>query len=414
MAKRRSGLNSLWNDWRRRLPQGKQIQALATRRMNLWAKASILTLPIPTHSQPNCSTTSWPRMAAVHDAISARSSLLAALLHNIGKSKGDKGTSQDFLRHDPSPWQSAPVKPADLQRAAIVVRFHRGSLPTRSAKAARCPPNKRKPQMHSQPVLRLTNALNITHDGHIRRIQLKIAKSELMIKANGNGAIIIAAEGYSPLKRFAAQTIAAERHLLKTVLHSHHGRPNSGRISPALGEEHRSRRKCKRNSGAHAPPLQLEKDQPLRRDQTSINSVHVCDGESECTSTVLYLGMSGARFLHAGVRGRGRFTSTAAQHQNLPAGCRGESALHSPHLQNPLHADFVSGHKLAAKNADGTFLLNHTTEATLPDVAVSDGFQLQVGEMRITALETPGHTESMLLRNHERREVSSTMCGSNR
>lgn len=37
-------------------------------------------------------------------------------------------------------------------------------------------------------------------------------------------------------------------------------------------------------------------------------------------------------------------------------------------------------------------------EATFPHVAVEDGFQLQVGKMRITALETPGHTpESMCL-----------------
>ena len=51
------------------------------------------------------------------------------------------------------------------------------------------------------------------HDGHIRRIQIENER----IRTKGNEALMIAAEGYSPLGR-CAQTIAAERHLLETVL----------------------------------------------------------------------------------------------------------------------------------------------------------------------------------------------------
>ena len=51
------------------------------------------------------------------------------------------------------------------------------------------------------------------HNGHIRRIQVENAQ----IGIKGNEAVTIAAEGYSPLSA-SAQTIAAERHLLETVL----------------------------------------------------------------------------------------------------------------------------------------------------------------------------------------------------
>src|SRR5207302_909939 len=37
--KRMTGADSLWPVWRARLPQGKQIQEIATSRLKLWAKA---------------------------------------------------------------------------------------------------------------------------------------------------------------------------------------------------------------------------------------------------------------------------------------------------------------------------------------------------------------------------------------
>jgi CHAD domain-containing protein/HD superfamily phosphodiesterase len=214
------GPNSLWQAWRAGLPQGKQIQALATRRMKLWANGLDPDFP---HSE---------RVAALAlqlydglfafgwrpsvDGISARSSLLAAaLLHDIGKSKGEKGhhkTSFDMIRAHGNPlgW-----KAADMQRAAMVARFHRGVLPTRKQKALRdLLPDEQKATIQLAAILRLANALDANHDGHIRRIQIE----DVQIRTKGNEALIIAAEGYSPLGP-SAQTIAAERHLLETVLH---------------------------------------------------------------------------------------------------------------------------------------------------------------------------------------------------
>jgi CHAD domain-containing protein/HD superfamily phosphodiesterase len=218
--KKMIGPDSLWQVWRAALPQGKQIQALATRRMKLWAN----TLdPDFAHSERVASlalqiydgllSSGWQSSI---DQASARSSLLAAaLLHDVGKSKGDRGhhkTSFDLIRAHGTPlgW-----RPADLHRAAIVARFHRGSLPTRKHKSLRdLLPDEQKGTIQLAAILRLANALDAAHDGHIHRIQIE----KDQIRTKGNEALIIAAEGYSPLSK-SAQTIAAERHLLETVLH---------------------------------------------------------------------------------------------------------------------------------------------------------------------------------------------------
>jgi len=67
-------------------------------------------------------------------------------------------------------------------------------------------------------------------------------------------------------------------------------------------------------------------------------------------------------------------------------------------FETHLHADFVSGHRELASRTGAHIYIGEQAEATFPHVAVQDGFQLQVGKMGITALETPGHTpESVCL-----------------
>jgi CHAD domain-containing protein len=214
------GPDSLWQVWRAGLPQGKQIEILATRRMKLWAKGLDPDFP---HSERVASLAlqlydgllarGW--QPAI-DAASARSSLLAAaLLHDVGKSEGEKGHHKISLHLIRAHGNLLGWKPADLQRAAIVARFHRGSLPSRKHKSLRdLLPDEQKAVIQLAAVLRLANALDSAHDGQIRRIQIENAQ----IKTKGNEALVIAAEGYLPLGE-SAQTIAAERHLLETVLH---------------------------------------------------------------------------------------------------------------------------------------------------------------------------------------------------
>jgi hydroxyacylglutathione hydrolase len=67
-------------------------------------------------------------------------------------------------------------------------------------------------------------------------------------------------------------------------------------------------------------------------------------------------------------------------------------------FETHLHADFVSGHRELAARTGASIYIGAQAEATFPHTAVQDGFHLQVGKMRITALETPGHTpESVCL-----------------
>jgi len=218
--KKMIGPDSLWQVWRSGLPRGQQIQALAMRRMKFLANGLD---PDFAHSERVASlvlqlydgllASGW--QPAV-DGVSARSSLLAAaVLHDVGKSEGEKGHHKatfDLIRAHGNPlgW-----KAQDLQRAAIVARFHRGALPTRKHKALRdLLPDEQKAAIQLSAVLRLANAFDAAHDGHIRHIQIEGDQS----KAKRNEALIIAAEGYSPTGS-SAQIIAAERHLLETVLH---------------------------------------------------------------------------------------------------------------------------------------------------------------------------------------------------
>ena len=61
-------------------------------------------------------------------------------------------------------------------------------------------------------------------------------------------------------------------------------------------------------------------------------------------------------------------------------------------FETHLHADFVSGHKELAARTGATIYIGKAAEATFPHVAVSDGFELQVGQALVRVLETPGHT----------------------
>lgn len=237
------GPETLWQEWRGAMPQGKQIQTLATRRMKLWASRLDPDFP---HSERVASLalqlydgllgSGWQPAL---DASSARFSLLAAaLLHDVGKSEGEKGhhkASVNLIRKHGNPlgW-----KEPDLQRAAAVARFHHGALPTRKHKLLRDQlPDEQKATIQLAAILRLANALDAGHDGQIRRLRVEnvdTVKSRTRGAAgagqrtNGflrkatvlapNEALVIAAEGYSPLGS-AAQIIAAERYLLETVLH---------------------------------------------------------------------------------------------------------------------------------------------------------------------------------------------------
>jgi HD superfamily phosphodiesterase len=246
------GPDSLWNLWRAGLPHGKQTQQIATQRMMLWAKALDPDFP---HSErvSRLALQLYDGLLAAgllesSNGADARASLqVAALLHDVGKSQGNKGhhkVSFELIRSHGAPlgWSQE-----SLQRAALVARFHSGALPTRNHKALRdLLPDEQKITIQLAAVLRLANALDIAHDGHIRRVnfenasiekaklekaKLENAKPQKLTAAKRrtteflrkparlapNEALLIAAEGFEPGSP-TAQAVAAERYLLETVL----------------------------------------------------------------------------------------------------------------------------------------------------------------------------------------------------
>ena len=239
------GPDSLWNVWRAGLPQGKQIPEIATRRMKLWAQALD---PDFAHSErvARLSTELYDGLVAAGlfeessdplpeqngAAGHARAILYAAaLLHDVGKIKGNKGHHKESLnlikKHGtPLGWNEQ-----DMQRAAVVARFHCGALPTRGHRLlSDLLPAEQKTTIQLAAVLRLANALDATHDGHIRKVKIENAGDQPKSRkqrTNGfvrkpaalarNEALVIAAEGYAN-GTSTAQIVAAERYLLETVL----------------------------------------------------------------------------------------------------------------------------------------------------------------------------------------------------
>jgi hypothetical protein len=116
-----------------------------------------------------------------------------------------------------------------MTRAAIVARFHAGALPSRSHKALRdMLPEEQKITIQLSAILRLANAFDNAHDGHIRRVKIEnmdMGKRRTngflrkMVRLGPNEALIIGAEGFVPGSA-TAQAVAAERYLLETVLRS--------------------------------------------------------------------------------------------------------------------------------------------------------------------------------------------------
>ena len=118
-----------------------------------------------------------------------------------------------------------------MATSRLVARFHCGALPTRSHKALRdLLPDEQKITIQLAAILRLANAFDAAHDGHIRRLRDRKRSRPIQgSQPSTNGflrkpaklapheALVIAAEGFVPASS-TAQAVAAERYLLETVL----------------------------------------------------------------------------------------------------------------------------------------------------------------------------------------------------
>jgi hydroxyacylglutathione hydrolase len=113
-----------------------------------------------------------------------------------------------------------------------------------------------------------------------------------------------------------------------------------------------------------------------------------------------------------------QFYLTCLAHASYMIGSEGEAAVVDPQrdvdlyleaaeergfkichiFETHLHADFVSGHKELAARTGAKIYIGAQANAGFPHTPLRDGSEVRMGSLRISALETPGHTpESVCL-----------------
>lgn len=211
--KKMLGKSSPWQVWRSELPQGPHIEASALARMKLWASSLD---PDLTHSQHVCrlalqlydgltNNVSPPKHLSPEFARPRRILHLAAILHDVGRSKKEKGHQKASYRliqklHAPLGYDAE-----SLHIAAAVALYHRGALPRASQQALHAFTAIQKQEIAKLAgILRLASAFDSEHDGTIQ--QLKVEDRAC--------CIVISASGYSHRSK-PAEGIAAARHLLE-------------------------------------------------------------------------------------------------------------------------------------------------------------------------------------------------------
>ncbi len=222
------GPSALWHVWRADLPQREQVEIAAVGRLRFWA--SVLD-PDFKHSEhvARLAVELYNKLQAVRPwetPYDARRILrMAALLRDVGRAKDGNAHHKESYRmiaklEPPFGWSRK-----DLDLAAVVGRYHRGALPSARQKAlASVPVEQRKDIVRLAAILRLANAFDSEHDGHIKNLQV----------SESRGFLVIAAEGYLSRSR-SAEAVAAARHLLELV----YRRPVMvRRKTPALGARH--------------------------------------------------------------------------------------------------------------------------------------------------------------------------------
>ncbi len=210
---RMMGSHSLWNVWRAELPEGKQIKVAAMARLKLWG--SVLD-PAFSHSQrvAELSAQVFDGLEKLGTApISSNQDLrsilsAAALLHDVGRSKQERGHHKASGRMIASLTPPLGWSASDLRLTAAVARFHRGALPRPGHAALQdLALEQRQIVMHLAAILRLANALDTASGGRIQRVQLETK----------DGHLILSAAGYTAWTR-AAEEIAGGSYLLELVL----------------------------------------------------------------------------------------------------------------------------------------------------------------------------------------------------
>lgn len=208
---RMSGRDSLWSIWRSGLPRGEQAGHAVFKKLETWASfldsdsghsRRITRFALQLHDGLVRAGVLGEETARAREVLRA-----ASILHDVGYSNGNKNhhkaTRRMIRKLDvPFAW-----KHQDLEMAALVAGYHRGSLPRPSAKKLQAVPQPtRLTTRRLAGVLRLANAFDLEHDGAIKRI--KVARS--------GDYVVVYAAGLNPTSKLA-EKIAGARYLLEAT-----------------------------------------------------------------------------------------------------------------------------------------------------------------------------------------------------
>jgi CHAD domain-containing protein len=228
------GRQSLWRVWRAELPAGPHLRAAAMSRLRVWAGyldpdfshsqrvaqlAVLLYDGLKDAGLVAANLTAEKLAAGSVGALSpdfdSRAVLqAAALMHDVGKAKGQEKHQKKSYRmirrlERPLGWSAR-----EMEMAAVVARYHRGALPRPQGKSLEVLELPDRPiAMELAGVLRLANALDTRHvrhgDGGENSPRLEVSLQDRVV--------VVRAAGYSALDG-SAESVAAARHLLETVL----------------------------------------------------------------------------------------------------------------------------------------------------------------------------------------------------
>jgi hypothetical protein len=223
------GRQSLWRVWRAELPAGPQLRAAAMSRLRVWAgyldpdfshsqRVALLALLLYDGLEDAGLVTASAEagsVGALNLNYDSRTVLqAAALMHDVGKAKGQEKHQKKSYRmirrlERPLGWSAR-----EMEMAAVVARYHRGALPRPRGKSLQVLELPDRPiAMELAGVLRLANALDAWHrrwsDGGGDSPRLEVSLQDRVV--------VVRAAGYSALDG-AAEDVAAARHLLETVL----------------------------------------------------------------------------------------------------------------------------------------------------------------------------------------------------
>jgi CHAD domain-containing protein len=202
------GPDSLWAVWRLGLPQGDDVDMVVQKKLQTWASYYDSDMHHSRHvARLTLQLHDGLTRVGVFDKDAGHSRELlkaAAILHDVGRANGNqdhhKATQRLVRKLDPPfGW-----KKEDVDMAALIARYHRGTLPHDQRALLSLTPPLQQATKRLAGVLRLADALDRSHEGTVQR--LRVTRSA--------ECVIVYAKEFDPESPLA-ETVARARHLLE-------------------------------------------------------------------------------------------------------------------------------------------------------------------------------------------------------